>query len=188
VTVCFYTGWTLCVFCVLTVASKPHIATCNNSLPSKMFTSGYLMYLFLWRAASYSSTWSDAPQRVLDDYLFPYELCLLQKSRVLNPSLGLFEQPICEQDLGYLNLSVRCKLGSIQQHLNGGLCIKEKWGCSPLWKRTGLPLLSTHLPKQSSQDFGNIFLTFPWPMAMVILCSKLSNKVDSLPSDSSEIL
>jgi hypothetical protein len=159
------------------VCQGPHITrnSVNNFLPSKMFTSGYLMYLFLWRAASYtsySSNWSQAPQRVLDDHLFPYELCLLQKSRGLNPSFGLFEQPICEQDLGYRNISVRCKLGSIQQHLNGGLCMKEKWGCSTLWKRTGLLLSSTHLPKQSSQDFGNIFLTFPWPMAMVILCSK----------------
>jgi hypothetical protein len=134
-----------------------------------------------------SLPWVLAPNDIIEKHLFPYEICLLQKHRLLDGKIGIFEQSNCEQDLGYQNISSRCKLGAIQQHMDGGLCHRESWGCSTLSQRTGsvssllssslsilLPMLPHFFLDQGS---GNIFLIFPYPTGTVINSCGLLEKL-----------
>jgi hypothetical protein len=113
-------------------------------MQSSFFLSIFLSFSF---SISLSLKWEEASIEIISKYYFPYELCVLNHSHShslsssLNETMGIFQQQDClekDQDSGYQNISHRCRLGAIQQHMNTGTCISEKWGCTTLKKRSGL--------------------------------------------------
>ena len=89
-----------------------------------------LMLLLPSLLVSPDSNWELAPRIVLEDAYFPYELCLLDNARneVFDTSKTIHEQPSCTDFIDpLLNLiPKRCWLGSRQQRVDDGVCVKPK--------------------------------------------------------------
>ena len=107
------------------------------------------------------STWKIAPENVLLNSYLPYEYCILQnaKNGIFDNNKDVHHQPQCKHliDPWFNSLPQRCWLGSRQQRIDDGICLKPRLSanCRSLREREGFYKYWSHLERSQLDKNSN---------------------------------